>query len=92
MILYSLCHKGFLSYFPILMALMSGAYGLYLITGIRAAANGLQKDTNRHFFWFEYGRLFPDSHKRLYCVICLLLFFIIPPLFGVFCVLMTGEF
>jgi hypothetical protein len=88
----SLCHQGFLSLFPIPVAAMSGLYGLYLLLTIRADANRLRNDTKLRFFWIEYGKLFPASHKRAYCVLCMLLFFTIPIFFVGFCFLTTGEF
>jgi hypothetical protein len=87
----NLCHQGFLSLFPIPVAIMSGVYGLYLLGRIRADANRLRNDTKWRF-WIDYGKLFPASHKRAYCILCLLFFFVIPIFYVGFCFLTTGEF
>lgn len=50
------------------------------------------RNIRMHWFWDEHVRLFPASHKRIYCALSLILFFTIPIVCLVACSLMGGVF
>ena len=50
-----------------------------------------RKDWKIHWFWDEHARLFPKSRKRLYAAGSILLFFLIPIMNLVFCLLIVDN-
>lgn len=50
------------------------------------------RNVRMHWFWDEHVKLFPASHKRIYCALSLILAFTIPITCLIACLLTGGVF